>query len=69
MKTEIKLNDDILKITNKISEEYPELLKYVGEIPVKINYSTIIEINKKNLQDYYDSLNDILRNYTINHKK
>lgn len=67
MKTEIELNDDILRITNKIKQNFPELLKNIGEMPVKISYSDNSEINIKNLQDYYDSLDAIFKKYATNH--
>lgn len=67
MKTENQLNEDILKVTMVIRNEYPELLKYLNEMPV-----TIPDVNKpaitiKVLQDYYDSLLDLLRKYAPNH--
>lgn len=36
MKTEKELNEAILKITSKIHSEYPELSKYLSEIPITI---------------------------------
>ena len=37
MKTLNKLNTDILNITMTIRDKYPELLKYLDEIPVPIS--------------------------------
>jgi hypothetical protein len=67
MKTEKELNNDIVKITTTIEERFPELLKYLGEMPVKIPDSDSLKINNKNLKDYYDSLDALLKNYTLNH--
>jgi hypothetical protein len=67
MKTEEELNADILKITMTIRDKYPELSKYISEMPVTIPDENNPEINTKNLQDYYNSLNDILRKYAPNH--
>ena len=36
MKTEKELNNDILKITLTIQEKFPELSKYIAEMPVTI---------------------------------
>ncbi|MFT6960103.1 MAG: hypothetical protein ACJA17_001204, partial [Polaribacter sp.] len=33
MKTKIELEQDIISITSKIHKEFPELVKYITEIP------------------------------------
>lgn len=67
MKTEHKLSDDILKITMVIRNEYPELLKYLNEMPVTIPDVNKPTINIDVLQEYYNSLLDLLRKYAPNH--
>ena len=67
MKTEAELNDNILKITMTIRNEFPELMKYLTEMQVTIPDVATPEINIKILQDYYDSLQDLLRKYAPNH--
>jgi hypothetical protein len=67
MKTEKKINKAILKITMKIKEQFPELSKYILEMPVTIPNVENPEMNSKALQDYYDSLETLLKNYTENH--
>ena len=62
MKTEAQLNADILKITLMIRERYPELSKYISEMPVTIPNVESPEINAKILADYYDSLEAIMKN-------
>ena len=66
METEKKLNDAILKLTLKIQNEYPELSKYLIEMPVTIPDTNNPEINIKILNDYYESLNTILHKYAEN---
>lgn len=68
MKTEKELNSDILKITMKIREAYPELLKYMSEMPFKVCYGLSNTFNLIALTDYYDSLHVIYKKYAINHK-
>jgi hypothetical protein len=68
MLTEHQLNEDILKTTMLIQEKYPELLKYVGEMPVTIPDTNNPEINIKNLKDYAASLNTLLQQYINNHQ-
>ena len=61
------LNNDILNITMKIQDEFPELSKYITEMPVTIPNEEDPEINTKNLQDYYNSLDALLKKYTRTH--
>lgn len=67
MQTEKKINKAILKITMKIKEQFPELSKYILEMPVTIPNVENPEMNSKALQDYYDSLEVLLKDYTENH--
>jgi hypothetical protein len=66
MKTEKELNAAILKITMEIEIQHPELYKYILEMPVTIPNVENPEINCKALQDYYDSLNILLKDYIEN---
>jgi hypothetical protein len=64
MKTETEIEDAILKITIKIKTQYPELSKYLEEMPVTLPDTKNPEINVKILQDYYNSLESLLKKYT-----
>ncbi|MBA4319582.1 MAG: hypothetical protein C0412_14365 [Flavobacterium sp.] len=66
MKTEKELNTAILEITMKIKEQFPELSKYILEMPVTIPNMENPEINRKALQDYYNSLKIMLKDYIEN---
>lgn len=67
MKTEKQLNAEILEMTIKIQEQFPELLKYIAEMPITIPNTATPEITIKILQDYYDSLTILLKDYAVNH--
>ncbi|MBW4362264.1 hypothetical protein [Flavobacterium taihuense] len=67
MKTTKELNDRILKITMVIRKEYPELSKYLLEMPETIPYIETPEMNKKVLKEYLNSLKEILDKYAPNH--
>ena len=69
MKTEKELNSAILEITMKIREQFPELSKYILEMPVTIPNVENPEISRKSLQDYYESLDNVLKDYIENHNK
>ena len=68
MKAIDKLNDDILKITLKIQNEYPEISVYLTEMPVTIPNVSSPKINITSLSDYYESLKILLKDYIENQK-
>jgi hypothetical protein len=67
MKTEKELNEKILKITLLIKTEYPELSKYLLEMPETIPDVKNPEMNAKVLKEYLNSLKEILDKYAPNH--
>ena len=67
MQTKTELEQRIISITGKIHKEFPELVKYITEIPIHI--SAEAEGNIKNLEDYYSSLEEIINKYSKTHKK
>jgi len=67
MESQNDLNENIRLTTLKIQEEYPELIKYMNEIPRNFLSSTEKGINNKELKDYLDSLNNLLETYAEEH--
>lgn len=67
VETEKELNSNILKITMRIKDQFPELSKYLEEMPVTIPDEKHPKINSENLQAYYDSLNSMLNKYILEH--
>ncbi len=65
MKTILEIEQNIISITTRIQMEFPELSKYIVEMPT--NNSENEEINFKNLYDYYLSLEDIITKYAVTH--
>ncbi|MBI3233909.1 MAG: hypothetical protein HYZ42_07685 [Bacteroidetes bacterium] len=68
LETEKKLHADILKITLLIKEQYPELSKYLEEMTVTIPDEQDPVITLRNLQAYYDSLNQMVSKYQEDHQ-
>jgi len=66
MKTKIELDQNIAQIITLIYEKYPELSKYITEMPV--NNSENDEISIKNLEVYYLSLEDLVKKYAQMHE-
>jgi len=68
MKTEEQLNQEILETTTMIRNEYPELIKYLEEVPLTIPVDNSPEMNIKVLTDYAQSLKNIIIKYGIRHE-
>lgn len=69
MQSEKDLNSKILEITLLIQEKYPELSKYLLEMPATIPIEKNPKINAENLQKYYNSLDHLLKKYLLEHPK
>ncbi len=67
MYTERELTDEILIMTMLINKRYPELSKYIGEMPVTIPDEQHPHINEKILLEYYDSLVAMFIDYGATH--
>lgn len=67
MKTIAESEQDILHITMKINREYPELSKYIPEMPVKISEADTPVISVKNLEEHYNSLVKLVEEYSKTH--
>ena len=65
LENEKELNSKILKITMTIKEKYPELSKYIEEMPETIPDEKNPDVSLKNLKEYYDSLNTMLNKYIL----
>ena len=59
------LNDKIMAITTLISENHPELCKYLDEMPITIPNNNDPKMDSKTLEDYYESLKKIVKGYII----
>jgi len=57
------LNLKIMRVTQEIKDHYPELTKYLEEMPVTVPDEKDATITLRSLKSYYDSLNSILNNY------
>jgi len=67
IETEAFLNAEILNITLKIKKDYPELAKYIDEMPITIPNVKDPEITRENLKLYLESLKSALIKYDHDH--
>ena len=63
METEKEINYKILATTMEISTKHPELMQFLEEMPVTLPSESNPDVNIKILNDYHDSLINILMKY------
>lgn len=68
-KQEKEIDAKILEVINKINKKYPELTKYINEIPTFERDNNTPDITLKQLNGYYESLCSILMKYGAEHGK
>jgi gas vesicle protein len=67
LEIEKALNSKIMKITLKIQDECPELVKYMDEMPTSAFQATTTEISLRNLKAYANSLENMHKKYIAEH--
>ena len=68
MKTATEWNQAIIDITMEIQKKFPELSKYIKEMPVKISGKDKEGIDSKSLMEYYNSLVKMVKEYSKSHQ-
>jgi hypothetical protein len=66
---ETELNSKILEITMRIKDHYPELTKYLEEMPVTVPTENNPEITLNHLRSYYESLYSLLDKYKLDYPR
>ena len=61
------VNQKILLTTLKIQESFPELTKYLDEMPEHFEFTKQKGVNRKDLEDYLDSLSRLLDTFSKYH--
>ena len=67
MKTENQVQQDILSITQRIQEEFPELSIFIKEVPVNISENEGKGPGLKNMIEYFNSLEELINRYSKTH--
>lgn len=68
MKTKAELERNILSIFHKIQVDFPELSKYIDEMPESFPKNSLKPINEQELLHYYDSLSTLYNEYASSQK-
>ena len=63
METKKELNSKIIGLTNQIRQQHPELSKLLAEMPMTIPNESNPEVTVEKLDDYYESLKNLLKNH------
>lgn len=69
MKKLNELMQEIILLTTKIETDYPELYKFLDETPFKICETEKKEICISDLEEYFRTLKDQLKDYIASHDK
>ena len=69
MRTETEWNQAVIQITMKIQAEYPELCKYIEEMPMSSTGDAENVHAVGNSREYYNSLKEMLETYSKTHDK
>lgn len=67
MESKNDLNENICLTTIKIQEDYPELIKYMNEIPIIFQSNIEKGVTNKELKGYLDSLYNLIEKYAKEH--
>ena len=67
MLTEKEISEAISRLTLEIREKYPEMSKYIGEMPITNPDKEHPDITAKVLMDYYNDLLAIMKRYATKH--
>lgn len=68
MNTTKTIENDILKVITLIENEYPELYKFLDENPITIPTINQHNINLKDMEEYLESLKQLLKHHIETHK-
>jgi hypothetical protein len=68
MKTAAEWEHDIANITLKIHNEFPELSKYISEMPDSFSEKDNDELDTKHFKEYYNSLEELIFEYNKTHE-
>lgn len=67
MKRKVELDKEIIDTITKINNDFPELSKYISEMPVETDEND--EVHCENLENYLISLEDIVARYAKTHEE
>jgi hypothetical protein len=67
MTTESDINKSIIQTTTETHDKFPELSKFIDEMPVTIPDNPAPEINNEVLEDYQVSLDSLKNKYAVTH--
>jgi hypothetical protein len=67
MKTEAEIEQDIMGVLKKIRNDFPELIKFIDEMPLNNKGGSKPDIATIELEAYFNSLNNLYNEYSSTH--
>ena len=61
---EHQLNEEIMKLTEQIKLQFPEVYRNLNEMPITIPNKATPEVKIKQLEDYVESLKALINTHT-----
>lgn len=68
MKRDVELEEVMLHVFKKLHNDFPELIKYVNEMPFMTTSENSPTVSKKEVETYLLSLNEIYADYSATRK-
>lgn len=63
-----EINKEIFQVQMEIQEKYPELMKYLAEMPDTLPVEGSVKVDSNSLMNYLNSLKEMILNYESKHK-
>ncbi len=67
MKTKLELEQQIIALSSRIQEDFPELYQFILEM--RDNNLEKEAVNLKSLEEYYNSLTELVNKYMLTHEE
>ena len=67
MESKKEIDEEIVELTTKIIDQYPELTKYIDELPISIPNTGQLSVS--DLASYRNTLKTMINSYEENTKK
>jgi hypothetical protein len=58
-----QINKEIFQVQMEIQEKYPELMKYLAEMPDTLPVEGSVKVDSNSLMKYLNSLKEMILNY------
>lgn len=68
MDSKLRILAEIMEVTINIETDYPELYRFLEEDPITIPATASPDMDRKTLEEYLESLRQLLKHHRETHK-